>query len=166
MFVLGFETHDRFPVAALAPEPLGGASRVVGDDGVGSIQNLVGRAVVLIEHDDPRIWIVLLEVVDVANVRSSPAIDALVAIAHHAQISMLRREPPNQDVLGAVRVLVLVDEDVAKPLLVLGQHVGESPKQLDRDHQEIVEVHRRRFEQPLLIEPVHVGHLLVIEAFV
>ncbi len=62
-----------------------------------------------------------------------------------------------------VGVLVLVDQDVAESLLVVGQDIRKRLEQLDREHQQVVEVHRRGFDHPLLIQPVHVGDLLVIE---
>ena len=45
---------------------------------------------------------------------------------------MLRGEHQNDLVLGDVRVLILVDEDVAELLLVLAQHIGVVAQQANR----------------------------------
>jgi hypothetical protein len=51
-------------------------------------------------------------------------------------------EQLQQPVLSMVRVLVLVDEDVAKRFLLLLAHVGEALEHVDREHQQVVEVDR------------------------
>ena len=45
---------------------------------------------------------------------SAPAkpVDALVVVAHDAEVLVLRRQQPDKPVLGMVRVLVLVDQDM------------------------------------------------------
>ncbi len=50
-------------------------------------------------------------------------------------------EHENNLVLGSVGVLILVNEDVLKLMLIVGQHVWKVTKKSDRVHEEIVEVH-------------------------
>ena len=47
----------------------------------------------------------------------------------------------HEHVLGPVGVLVLINQDIAKTALIMGQDLGEGGKQLDCDHEEVVEVH-------------------------
>ena len=88
----------------------------------------------------------------------------LVRIPDHAEIAMTGGQLLDQHVLGAVGVLVLVDQHVAEALLIAGEHIGEGAEQLDGHHQEIIEVHGGGLEQTLLIEAINVRHLLVKEA--
>ena len=62
-----------------------------------------------------------------------------------------------------VRVLVLVDEDVAERVLPVGERVGEALEHLDGEHQHVVEVDGVRADQPLLVALVDLGDRLVVE---
>jgi len=55
-------------------------------------------------------------------------------------------------VLRKVRVLILVDKDIAEPLAVFFEHVGVLLEQADRAQQKIVEIERVRILQPLFID--------------
>ena len=48
----------------------------------------------------------------------------------------------DENVLRMIGVLVLVDENKAEPLLIVGQDFGEGPQHIDGEHQQIIEVHR------------------------
>ncbi|GIU91467.1 MAG: hypothetical protein KatS3mg011_0373 [Acidimicrobiia bacterium] len=136
----------------------------MGDHRVGGFENGGGGTVVLLEDHDFGVGVVLLEVEDVADVGPPPPVYGLVAVTHHAQVAMSRGELLDEHVLGVVGVLVFVDQDVGETLLVVGQHVVEGAEQLDGDHQQVVEVHRRRRQETLLVEAVDVGHLPLVEA--
>ena len=76
---------------------------------------------------------------------------------------MLAAEQLEQPVLRVVRVLVLVDEDVAERLLPALARLREALEHVDGEHEQVVEVHRVRREQAPLVEAVHVGDGLVVE---
>jgi hypothetical protein len=86
---------------------------------------------------------VLLELEDVAHVGAAPAVDGLVVVADDADVPVLAAEEADELELGAVGVLVLVDEDVAVALAC--QRASTSgrvlPEARDAAH-EIVEVER------------------------
>ena len=73
-------------------------------------------------------------------------------------------EQPQQHVLSVIRVLVLVHEDVAEGLRPALLRLGEALQHLYRQHQHVVEVDRVQGEQLALVEAVHVGDRLVVEA--
>ena len=99
------------------------------------------RAVVLLQADDGRLRVVALEVEDVADVGGAPGVDRLVGVADDADVGVRwRRQQPREHVLGDVRVLELVDQDVLVALLVRLAHVCVVAQQLDRLHQDVVEV--------------------------
>ena len=127
-------------------------------------EDRVRRAVVLLERDHTGGGEVALELEDVPDVGSTKRVDTLVWVADCHQVPVFGGEKLQQHVLRVVRVLVLVDEDVAKrpgPPLV---RLGEALQDVDREHQQVVEVDGVRREQPALVELVDVGDGLVVEA--
>ena len=60
-----------------------------------------------------------------------------------------------------VGVLVLVHEHVPEPAAVLVGHLGQRLEDVDGDHDQVVEVHRARGEQPALVLGVGLGEGLV-----
>ncbi len=165
LLVVGLEALDRPAARVLRPELLVLARRVPADDRVGGVEDELGRAVVLLELDDGRTRLVPLEVEDVAQVRPAPAVDRLVVVADHAQVVVLRRERPDPQVLRLVRVLVLVDVEVAPLLPVAGQDVRRLLEEAHRLEQDVVEVERTDRPQARLVGPGEPGHdpLVVVE---
>ena len=76
----------------LGPQGLFHAALVVGDDLIGRVEDVGGGAVVLLELDDGGVGEVLLKVEDVADVRAAPAVDALVVVAHDAEVAAFLRQ--------------------------------------------------------------------------
>ena len=161
--VLGLVVRDPLAAQALGSQHLGLAHHVVGDDGVGRVQDRLRGAVVLLQQHDRGIREGLLELEDVADVRPSEAVDALVGVSHHEDVAVILAQQQDQLVLGAVDVLVLVHEDVGEAALVLGQHVRVALEQVDRDHEQIVEVHGAGGQEPLLIVAVDLGDPLFLD---
>ena len=164
VLVVGVVAHDRVAGAQLAPQVLGAARRVVGDDRVGGVEDDLCAAVVLVEHDRGQVLERLLELVDVAHISTPKCVDRLVAVADRGDLAAVLGEQHGQLVLGEVGVLVLVDQDVLEALLVAAQDVGVVAEQLDGLHQQIVEVHRPGPLQPHLVLAVHLGVLAVEDA--
>ena len=154
--VLGAVALDRAARVADGEELLGLAPDVVGDDGVGRIEDGLGRAEVLLQHDRRHVGKGALELQDVADVRSAPAVHRLVRVAHHADVAVRLAQELDDLVLGVVRVLELVDEDMAETLLVGLPHVVTGLEQVGRHHEQVVEVERVRRQQPLLVLGVDV----------
>ena len=84
----------------------------------------------------------LLEAEDVADLRTSPAVDALVVVADGADVPALASELPDQLELRAVGVLELVHQEVPEPADVAPQHVGVLAEEAQRQEEQVVEVHR------------------------
>ncbi len=164
MLVLGLDDANRLALAELRPEMLLLALAVLLDHRVRGVEDRVRRAVVLLERDDPGSPEVALELEDVADVGASEAIDALVRITYHHQVLMNTGEQLQQHVLRVVRVLVLVDEDVAERLGPALAGLREALEHLHGQHEHVVEVDGVEVEQLALVEAVHVGDGLVVEA--
>ena len=114
VLVVELADHDRLPGTRVGPEPLLAPLGVVGDDRVRCVEHGLGRAVVLLQLDQRRIAEVAVEVEDVADVRVAESVDRLVLVADHGQVAVLAGEQLQESVLGAVGVLVLVDQHPAK----------------------------------------------------
>ena len=145
----------------LGPQRLVLALDVVGDDAGGQRQDRLRRAIVLLEAHDLGARIVVLEVEDVADVRASPLVDRLIAVAHDAHVAVLGREEPDDAVLRAVGVLVLVDEHVAPEPAVVGEDVRDLGEEPDDQQQQVVEVDGARLAQALLVARVDERGLLL-----
>jgi len=77
-FVLGVEAcviAQHLARARVGPQPFALALFVVGHQRAGRFQNVLGRAVILFQANGAGARIVALEIQDVANVGSTPAID-------------------------------------------------------------------------------------------
>ena len=85
----------------------------------------------------------------------------LVGVTHDADVAVAVGEQQHEFVLGLVRVLVLVDEDVLEPLAIVLEHVAVLPEQLDGVGEQVVEVHRPGLEQTGLVLGIDVGVLAV-----
>lgn len=136
---------------------------VVRDQRVGGGEDLLGRAVVLLEPDGLGGGVVLLELQDVLDVGPPPAVDGLVGVAGARDVLVLGRQRVGDHELGVVGVLVLVDHDVLVPFAQLGDHVGVFLEQLHGFEQEVVEVERRVLFQDRLVLGVDLGDGAVVE---
>ena len=138
------------------------ASRVAGDDRVRGRQDVLRGAVVLLEQDRARAREVALELLDVADRGASEGVNRLVGVAHDRQLGGLHavlaipHEGTHKDVLRVVRVLVFVHEDVAEVAEVVLGDQRVLAQQVNRAHDEVVEVQRVRGAHALVVLDVRV----------
>ena len=76
---------------------------------------------------------------------------------------MLAAEELQQPVLRMVRVLVLVDEDVAERLPPALERLGEALEDLHGEHEHVVEVDGVRGVEAALVQLVRLGDRLIPE---
>ena len=177
MLVVGDVADDPLARPRVGPQPLGLAAAVVADDGVGGGQDGLRRAVVLLQQDRGGVGEVLLEVHDVADVGAAEGVDRLVGVTDHHQLARLdtlrclralsfqrsvdleglAAQLLDQAVLRVVGVLVFIDEHVAEPAAVVLPHVGEGLQQVDRGHDQVVEVERVGLAQAALVVAERLG---------
>ena len=79
------EADDLVALADFRKQVLGFAVEVVANHRVGSIQNILSRAIVLLEKNHLRANKIPLKLGDVANVRTAEGINRLVRVTHHGQ---------------------------------------------------------------------------------
>ncbi|MEZ5978716.1 MAG: hypothetical protein R3F34_10900 [Planctomycetota bacterium] len=156
------EGLERRAVAARRTHRLVVPHRVVADHPVRALEDLVRRAVVRLELDDLRAGVVRLELQDLLDARAAPAVDRLVVVPDRADVPVDVGELSQQLVLRRVRVLVLVDHDVAQ---LRAQHVAQRVVLAQQPHaadQEVVEVEQARAQQPGLVLRVDLGEQLLV----
>ena len=163
VLVVGAEPHDQLARARLGPQRLRLALLVVLDQRVRRFQDVLGRAVVLLHQEDGRVGIVALEVEHVLDRRAPPAVDALVGVADDADVAVLRGEQVHELVLGAVRVLVLVDHQVREALLVVLEHLGMLAEQPHGLGDQVVEVERAGLALAPLVRLIDLDDRLLVE---
>ena len=117
------------------------ALRVVAHHGVGGAQDMARGTVVLLQFDRLAVFKVLLKVQNVGDVGAAPTVNGLVVVAHDHEVLVLGGQQVGNLVLNVVGVLILVDANVAEALLVLVEHLGAGAQQLERAHEQVVEVH-------------------------
>ena len=76
------------------------------------------------------------------NVRAAKFVNRLVVVADHAEIPVFFCEQLDETELHAVCVLVLIHHDIAKALLIVGEHIGIRLEELHRFEQEVVKIQR------------------------
>ena len=124
------------------------------DQRVGRPQDGLGAAVIAFELDDADFGKVLLEIEDVLDIRSAPAVDRLIGIAGHGQVGVIDRQRPHDRVLRQIGVLIFVDQDIAVAGVERAARFRTAAQQHGDVQQQIVEVDRVGPQQPLGIERI------------
>src|SRR3546814_4913091 len=84
-----------FALSLIRPQRFAQPSAIFGNHSAGGGQNMWRRAVILFQADDLRPWKILLELQDIGDFRSTPALDALVIIAPAPDILPRLRQHPH-----------------------------------------------------------------------
>ena len=105
---------------------------------------------------------VLFKLQNIADVGAPPGVDALVLVAHGADVFLLASQQLHELVLGAVGVLVLVDKEITVAALVALAGFAGDPEQADGFKQQIVEVEGVVLAQLGLVALVNVGNALAV----
>ena len=163
VFRLGLVMDDLVPRRVLCPQGLLGPAFVIVDDGIGRMEDSLRRAVVLFQFDRRRIGIVPREVDDVADIGTAPGVNTLVGIADDADIAPAGGQYLGQGILGMVRILIFVDQDILEPGLVFFPDFLVFLQEAHGQEQKVVEIDGIVFPQFFLIQSVDVGDFLFVE---
>ena len=155
LVVVAGQHLERIALAQGRPQRLGVELGVLGDEGVGRVQDGAGGAVVLLQLDDGEVGKVLPQALEVLQRGAAPAIDGLVVVAHGGQARAVAHQLLQERVLRHVGVLVLVHQEVAQLFLPEATGFLVLAQQLERQADQVVEVHRLvAFQRGLVF---HVG---------
>ena len=144
-------------VTGIGPQRLAEPARIVRDEAVGGGENVRSRAIILFETDDLRAGEVMLEAEDVGDLGAAPAVDRLIVVADDAKVAARLGEQLQPFVLGLVRVLIFVDEDVAEAVAISVEDVRLGPEDHQHMQQQVAEIAGVQRLQPLLILRVEFG---------
>ncbi|RMR60167.1 hypothetical protein ALP84_05238 [Pseudomonas cichorii] len=140
VFVEGGIQVDQIAIAHVGPQLFAQATAVIDDQAVGSLENACRRAVVLLQTDDFGIREVRRVLMNVLDLRATPAINGLVVIAHHHQAVAALGQQSQPGVLHGVGVLEFVHQHMAEAPLVVRQQAGMIAPQVQRTQQQFGEV--------------------------
>ena len=140
--VEGAVQRNRLAVGAVGPQLFAQPTVVVFNQGVGSAENIAGRAIVLLQADGFRAGEVVKEALNVLDLRAAPAIDRLIVIADDHHLAGIARQQADPGVLNVVGILEFIDEDIGEALAVVLQDMRFVQPQLVGAQQQLGEVHQ------------------------
>ena len=151
--------RDGFPGLAFGPQILSHPHRVVGDDGVGGVEDVAGRPVVLFQAHQTGTGEVTLETLEMLHPRPAPAEDGLIVVTHHERRACRPGQEFHPPVLNRVGVLEFIHQNVLEPPLVLFPQFRPLLDQFQRAQQQFAEVHHRGCAAYLLVTCIEVDEL-------
>ena len=161
MFIVRNIAGDFRASTVIGPEFLFPPAMIVGDHGIGRGEDILGGTIILLQQDCACLGIVSFEFFDIANGGTAECIDGLVGVANHAELAGIRSgadKRGDENVLGMVGVLVLINKNVTKTFSIVGGDFGVGGKHPHGFPDEIVEVESVSGPQPPLVFGVHLGN--------
>lgn len=155
--VLAQEDADLRSLVIRCVQRLRLAVLVMLDQMIGRAEDRLCAAEVFAEIDNAGLREIAFEVEDIADVGAAPTVDRLIGIADHAEVGIIDRQPAGDGVLRLVRVLVLIDEHIAKARIEFRTQVGVILQCEGRPKKQIVEVERIGVAHLFLVHLVHLG---------
>ena len=113
--------RDRFTVDAVGPQLFTQTPVVVLNQGVSCAEDIVGRAVILLQTNGFCAREIGEEALDVFHLRPAPAVDRLVVITHDHHFTGIARQQADPGVLNVVGVLEFVHQDIGKAFAIVLQ---------------------------------------------
>ena len=120
----------------------------------------MGGAVVLFQTNDPRAPVLLFKVQNVLDGCAPEAVNALVVVAHHADVLMTACKQGRQEVLHMVGVLILVHQHVPEFALIILQNILVLLQKLNGDVDDVVKIQGVVVLQAGLVFAVGTGDVL------
>ena len=141
------------------PKFLALAALVVPNHGVGRIQNMAGRAVVLLQADHPSPLVLLFKGEDIFYGSPPEPVDGLVVVPYHAEVLIPPRQGGGQQILQVIGILILVDQDIAEFFLIVRPHLVKALQQPDRVEDDVIKIQGIGVPEPALIFHIDLGNL-------
>ena len=121
------------------------------DQAIGGVHDILGGTVIPFQLEDTATGIKILELQDIIYISASEGIDALGVIPYHADMAVSLAKPLHDQVLGEVRILILIHQYIPEEVPVFLQDGRMIPEQDIGLQQQVVEVHRSRLEATVLV---------------
>ena len=130
----------------------------MGDDPVGGLEDRAGGAVILLQAHDARVGEVLAKALHVLDFGAAPAVDGLIVIAHRHHRNRRAGQHAQPRVLNGVGVLKLIDENLAKALPVVVQHLRRLQPQFVGAQQQLGKIHHAAALAGVFVGGVNTQH--------
>ena len=128
------------------------------DQAVGSAHDHLRGTIVLLQLKDFGFGIYLREIKNIIDVRATERVDALGIVAHNANPAVRFGKLQHDGMLGVIRVLILVYQDITELLAIACQHLRKVAEQHVCVHQQVVEIHSPRLSATLPVHPVYIAY--------
>ena len=139
-FIIRAVGDNIFSFRVLCPKIFRLTVAVMRNDCVGCTKYFLGRAVILLEHDFFRVWIILLEIQYVRNICPAPAVYGLVCVTDDAEILVSCCQKTRQLILGVICVLILVNEDISESALIFFPDLIIGLQNVNCQKEQIIEI--------------------------
>src|SRR5690606_1324678 len=115
--------------------------------------------IILLQLKNLQVGIIFFKIEDILDIGSSEGVDALSIVAHYTDVFVDGGQFTDNQVLRKIGILILIDHEVFKLVLVFMQYIGKLPKQHVRFKQQIIKIHGARFVTTLGIRKVDLSQL-------
>ena len=85
-FIIRLDKSDEISLFIIRPESLIERARIILDDHIRRFNNRLRTSIILFEFYNVRIWIILIEIQYILNIRSTPRVNSLPVITDDAEI--------------------------------------------------------------------------------
>ena len=142
IFCLVLIQCNRYTLFIIRPKCLILTPLIVMDHTVGSIQNRLGRTIILLQLDHLCIRKCFFKIKNVVDIRTSELVNRLIIITDHTEISVLCRQQTDKLELNRVRILILIHHNVLKTILVIIQYFRIGFEKFNSFEKQIVKIQR------------------------
>ena len=133
---------------------------------VGCLHDGLRTTVVLLQLEESGTRQLALIVQNIVNVGTTETVDALRVIAHGTHTQLFPAQLHHNRHLHMVGILILIHQNIVKPLGILASHLLMVSEKLEGKHQQVVEIHGVRLLASLHILLIYLAHLLHVVALV
>ena len=156
-FIKSGEKSDFVATATVGPKIFWWSVRVLSNNRVCSRKDVLGRTVVLLEQNRLGTNKVSFKLSDVTNVCTTKCINGLIRVSYDRQVGRAQLlsgffievcvltwqrfgQLSNQCILGVVSVLILINQNVTKALLIASTNLGKVTKKIDSFNYQIIKI--------------------------
>ena len=153
LLIIGVRGENTHLVARLllGIDRFGYLTCILVDQAIGGVHDILGGTVIPFQLEDTATGIKILELQDIIYIRTSEGIDALGVIPYHADMAVSLAKPLHDQVLGEVRILILIHQYIPEEVPVFLQDGRMIPEQDIGLQQQVVEIHGSRLQATALV---------------
>ncbi len=159
LITIGWLVLQLLTLGILAEHILRYLVAIMANEAVGSLNDGLGRAIVLFEFEELGTLQLLLKVQDVVDVGTTETIDTLRVIAHGTHTLLLLAELHHDRHLHVVGILVLIHQDIVETLGILAAYLLILLEKLEGQRQQVIKIHGIGLLASLLVSHKYLAYL-------